>query len=63
VLISHCHQKIQVDKMKEKKSNVHVISFRVNSEERDALQRQAQKYGVNLSQWMRQKLDVLTQAH
>lgn len=49
--------------MKAKKANDHVISFRVNSEERTALLQQAQKYGVNLSQLMRKKLDDLTQGN
>lgn len=47
--------------MKAKKSNEYVISFRVNSAERNALLQQAQKYGVNLSQLMRKTLDFLTQ--
>jgi len=49
--------------MKAKKLNEYVISFRVSSAERNALLQQAQKYGVNLSQLMRKKLDVLTQAN
>jgi len=39
-------------------SNHHVISFRVNAEERDALLRQAKKCGVNLSLLIRNKLDM-----
>jgi len=47
--------------MKSKKSNGHVISFRVTTDERNALLEQAQKYGVNLSQLMRKKLDTGSQ--
>jgi len=36
--------------------NVHVISFRVNSEERKVLLDQARKTGVSLSQLLRAKM-------
>jgi len=47
--------------MKAKKSNEHVISFRVSADERNALLQLAEKHGVNLSQLMRKKLETLTQ--
>ena len=45
--------------MKAKKSNEFVISFRVSTDERNALLEQARKSGVNISQLMRQTLDML----
>ena len=47
--------------MKAKKANEHIISFRVNCEERNALLQQAEKHGINLSQFMRKKLFFLMQ--
>ncbi len=51
--------------MKKSKNNVqrnaHVISFRVNDEEREVLLKQARKYGVNLSLLIRNMLDIPVQ--
>ena len=46
---------------KKAQSNVHVISFRVNDEERDALLKQAQRCGGNLSLLIRKKLEMPVQ--
>ncbi|NOY14117.1 MAG: hypothetical protein GXP51_10745 [Deltaproteobacteria bacterium] len=42
-----------------KKRNEFVISFRVNNEEKSVLLEMANKSGVNISQLMRMKLDLL----
>lgn len=43
-----------------KNKNQHVISFRVNGEERAFLLQQARKCGGNLSQLIREKLEILS---
>ena len=43
---------------KSNNSNDYVISFRVNSKERDALLTQAENFGGNMSLLIREKLDM-----
>ena len=46
--------------MKTKQRNEFVISFRVNSEERNELLELASKSGMSISELMREKLDLRT---